>query len=327
VATIQVGDVSCEPGATKFGKLVCGYVQDGSAVSVPIIMVNGSEDGPVLWLGSTVHGNEIPGCEVIRRLTREVIDARHLRGAIIAAPIQNILAYRASGRFTPHDGVNMNRVFPGKTGGSLTERMAHVLFSEGIAKADYVLDYHSNSLGSINFTLVRLVGDEEIQRRQMALAEAYGVTIALSAVGEAGLAKMLQDAALEAGKPALTVELDGEYLVEENSVRSGVKGTLNIMKHLGMIPGTPEPQTDVPVIKGILSNRAHVTVNKGGLVRPLKAVGDKVAKGEPVVNILDLYGDTVEVVHSPIDGYVITYPHAGNHAVVSGDQVVFVFGP
>ncbi|MBI3997793.1 MAG: succinylglutamate desuccinylase/aspartoacylase family protein, partial [Armatimonadetes bacterium] len=158
-----------------------------------------------------------------------------------------------------------------------------------------------------------------------------GITITVGQVGQVALggvmAGLLQEAALDAGKPALTVELSGGYYWEESSVRAGVTGVLNVMKFLQMLDGSPEPQTEVLVIPGRLTNRQHLTCERGGLIRPLKPLGARVRPGDPLVAIYDLFGNELEIITSPIEGWVITYPLTRNRTAVSGDTVVFVFGP
>src|SRR5688572_8437120 len=141
----EIGTVRCEPGSRATGHIETVYQRDGTRVRIPLIVLHGTAQGKVLWVGSTVHGDEVPGMEVIRRLTREVLDPGKLRGTLVAAPVQHPLAYLASSRNTPHDGVNINRVFPGKHDGTLTERFAYDLFSQGILRSDVVLDIHSNA--------------------------------------------------------------------------------------------------------------------------------------------------------------------------------------
>lgn len=329
-SAIQVGDVTCRPGEMKLGGIPSIHLRDGFLLRIPIIVVNGVKDGPTLWLGSAVHGCEIPGIEVIRRVVRETVDPQALCGTILACPVQHPLTYHDSSRFTSHDGLNINRVFPGNPRGSLTERFAHVLFNEGVMKADVVLDFHSGSAGMVNFNIVRSGGEGPAWDAQWPLARAFGITIAVGELGRHGpdspQVGMLQDAALAAGKPALTVELSGGNAMEENSVHAGVIGTLNVMKHLGMIEGEIDAQTGLLVIDEILTDRRHVLVEKGGVVRPLVPVGEKVIEGQAVARIYDVYGDPVETVVSPIDGWLMHHRRFGNHTVVSGDCVVFVFG-
>lgn len=325
--TVRIGDVTCGPGEIRFGSIHSVYLRDSSVVKIPLIVVNGVKDGPNLWLGSTVHGDEIPGYEVIRRVTREIVDPKSLRGTILGCPVQNPLAYMDSNRLTPQDGININRVFPGNPSGALTERLAYDLFHEGVSKADVVLDFHSNATGAVSFTILRSGGEGHAWDEQWPLARAFGITIAVAEVGHLGLSGMLQDAAIAAGKPALTPEFSGQTFLEEDSVQAGVTGTLNVMKYLDMIDGEIEPQTKVMVIEEPLTDRHHVLADKGGFVQPLVPIGEKVAKGQPVLHVRDFYGDIVDTVTSPTDGWVITYPRTGNHAVSTGDYIVFVFGP
>ena len=322
----EIGTAAAPRGEMATGYIESAYLRDSSRVRIPLIILHGAEPGPVLWVGSTVHGDEIPGCEVIRRLTRERLDPKKLRGTVAAAPVQHPVAYMTSSRLTFHDGVNINRVFPGNPNGIFTERIAYDLFNKGVARADVVLDIHSNAIGAVSFNIVRSGGSGKAWDSQWDLAEAFGITIAVGQMGQTGLSGMLQDAALAAGKPALTVELSGGYVWEEPSVRAGLTGVLNVMRFLKMIDGPMEPQTEVQVIPGRLTNRHYLTCQRGGLVRPLKQLGATVRRNESVAMLYDVFGNEVEVLQSPVDGWVMTYPVTGNRTAASGDSIAFVFG-
>lgn len=324
--TFEMGTAQVSPGSLGTGFIESAWLRDATRVQIPLVIVHGAAPGPVLWVGSTVHGDEIPGCEVIRRLTRERLDPRSLRGTVVACPVQHPVAFLTSTRLTPHDGVNINRVFPGDPKGTLTQRIAYDLFHQGVARADAVLDIHSNAIGAVNFNIVRSGGSGPAWEGQWTLADAFGISVSVGPVGQLGLAGTLQDAAIQAGKPALTIELSGGFVWEEPSVRAGVTGVLNVMKALGMLDGAPEAQTEIPVIRERLTDRHYLACDKGGLVRPLKPLGSRVAKRDPVAVLYDVFGDAVETITSPIDGWVITYPVAGNRTMASGDLVAFVFG-
>jgi predicted deacylase len=326
---IEIGDVRCPPGERCLGRLTCGYLEDSSPVDIPLIVLNGVADGPILWLGATVHGMEIAGVEVIRRVTREEVDPGRLRGAILAAPILNPIAYRFHSYHSPKDGLNMNRVYPGDANESLTHRMAHAVFTQGIVQCDCAIDFHANPAGAIDYLFVR-VGEGEAWRRGLEMAAAYGITIVesiprRSAYGhEERLTGLLADAAAESGRPALTVELTPMYRLDDTSIRSGVRGTLNVMKFLGMLDGLPEPQLDMTVIKDRIGPQLRVTATKGGLLHYLVPVASWVQSGQPLLDIRDPWGDVVETIKSPADGYVLAYGSYGNQAAASGDIVAFV---
>ncbi len=325
-AAFELGTARADSGAIGTGYLESAYLRDGTRVRIPVIIAHGAAPGPVLWVGSTVHGDEIPGCEVIRRVVRERLDPRALRGTVVAAPVQHPVAFLTSTRFTLHDGVNINRVFPGDAKGTLTQRIAHDLFHQGVVRADAVLDIHSNAIGAVNFTIVRTGGAGPAWDGQWTLADAFGLSVAVGPVGQLGLTGTLQDAAIERRKPALTVELSGGYVWEEPSVRAGVVGVMNVMRALGMLDGALEPQTEVPVIAARLTNRHYLTCDKGGLVRPLRPLGSSVRTGDTIAVLYDVFGEAVETVTSPIDGWIITYPLTGNRTATSGDAIAFVFG-
>lgn len=326
---IQIGDVRCPPGQRRLGRLTCGRLEDSSPVDIPLVVLNGIRSGPILWLGSTVHGVEIGGVEVIRRVTREEVDPERLRGAILAAPILNPLAYRSHSYHTLKDGLNMNRVYPGDPDESITHRMAHAVFSQGVSQCDYAIDFHANPVGAIDYLFVR-VAEGDAWQKGLTMAEAYGVTIVESIPRRTGfgfeerLIGLLADAAAESGRPCITVELTPQYRMDESSIRSGVKGTLNVMKYLGMIDGQPDPQTDVPVLKERVGPQLRITAKEGGLLHYQVPVGSWVTTGQPLLVIRDPWGDIAETVLSPIDGYVLAYSSHGNQTAASGDIVAFV---
>ena len=327
---VRVGDFSCAAGALQKGYLLVGYERDGSEIRVPTLLMNGAHDGPTLYLGALIHGNELAGIEVIRRVMRERVDPGQLSGAVIAVPIQNPLAYRASTMLSMEDGLNANRIFPGDPQETLTNRIVAALSEHAIAQSDYVVDFHCNQVGSILFNFTRWE-DSDTGRANVEMSRAFGFTTVLSQPKRHGfnfeerLVGLLADTALAEKKPCITVELTATHNWEEPAISAGVTGTLNLLRHLHMLPGDLEPQDpSLPIIKDILGPQLRVTPDRGGLVHPVEPVGTWVSEGQVLVLIRDPWGDVVEEVRSPADGYVLAYPHHGNHAAVSGDLVVFV---
>jgi predicted deacylase len=318
-----LANLTVQPGQIGFGVLTTAYLPDSTPVNVPLIVVNGAQPGPTLLLTAAMHGPEIPGCEVIRRITREVVDPAKLRGAIIALPIVNPFAFSNHSMGAPQDGYNMNRVFPGQENGMLTHRLAYQVFHKAVPLADAIIDFHANPTPAIMFSLYRNQ-PTDVGAKAAAMAEAYGITnIQLRLENESHRSGTMSDAAQALGKPALTIELLSWRRILEDSVRSGVRGTLNVMKHLGMLDGAPEPQNDVPVIPGKLS-RVETTAAKGGLVHYLSDAGAAVKKGEVLARILNPYGDLMEEVPSPVDGWILAYALIHSQSVATGDFVNFI---
>jgi uncharacterized protein len=330
MANVEVGDLRCAPGELAKGSLLAGYERDGTEIRVPTLVIQGMTDGPTVYLGALVHGNELAGIEVIRRVMRERVDPNQLRGTIIAVPIQNPLAYRTSTYHSLEDGLNANRIFPGDPHETLTNRIIAAITKHALDQSAYVIDLHCNARDSILFNFTRWE-DSDTGRSNVAMSEAFGFTTVLSQPKRQGfgfeerLVGLLADTALAEKKPCITVELTPTNNWEEGVLVAGVKGTLNVLRHLDMVPGDIEKQDEsLAIIPEILGPQLRVTPDRGGLVHPAVPVGTWVEEGQTVALIRDPWGDVIEEVLSPADGYVLAYPHHGNHAAASGDIVVFV---
>jgi predicted deacylase len=329
-SSVEVGDLICAPGELKKGSLLAGYDRDGTEIRIPTLVVNGAGEGPTVYVGALVHGNELAGIEVIRRVLREQLDPSALRGTVIAVPIQNPLAYRTSTYHSLEDGLNANRIFPGDPHETLTNRIIAAVTKHALDQSDYVIDLHCNSRDSILFNFTRWE-DSDTGRANVAMSQAFGFTTVLSQPKRQGfgfeerLVGLLADTALADKKPCITVELTPTNNWEEPAIQGGVRGTLNVLRHLGMLAGTIEPQdSSLPIIPKILGPQLRVTPDHGGLVHPVHPVGTWVEEGQTVVLIRDPWGDVIEEIVSPAAGYILAYPHHGNHATASGDIVVFV---
>lgn len=327
---VAVGDVRCEAGQLAKGSLLFGYESDGSEQRLPVLIANGVADGPTLYIGALVHGDEVVGVEVIRRVLRERIDPATMRGAVIAIPIQNPLAFRASSYHSPEDGLNANRIFPGDKTETLTNRAVAMISELAVEQADVVLDLHSNARDSVLFNFTR-TGDFAAAKESVRLSKVFGFTTVLSEAKNHGfgfeerLAGLMADYALSAGKPTLTVELTPTHEWVETSIEAGVRGVLNVMKDMGIIDGEIEAQSaDLPIVDKVLGPQLRVTAERGGFVHPQATPGTWVTEGTTVVLIRDAWGDIIETIGSPADGYVLGYPHHMNHAVATGEIVVFV---
>jgi len=311
------------PGERRLGKALCGELPDGTPVYQPLIVVNGAGDGPLLWLGAGLHGTEVPGMEVIRRVVREAIDPRWLRGGIIAAPLLNPFSYHHHQMLTPQDGYNLNRVFPGDPAMLLSHRLAAQIMRLA-EPCDAAIDFHANPTPAMQFSIIKHSGDEALWERSRALARAFGLTtIEMIPTHERHRTGTFTDVMQERGKPCLVLELVAWRRFVPDSLEAGVRGTLNVMRHLNMLDGPVEPQTGIPVIPGRLS-RIELTANRGGLVHTVKDAGEAVTKGEVIAQVRDLWGDVVEEVRAPIDGWILAWPLLGNQAVATGDILAFI---
>lgn len=322
---VRVGEVEARPGEMRMGSLVCGFLPDAAPVTIPVMVMNGAADGPVLLLTAAMHGIEIGGSEVIRRLMRELLDPAQLKGAVVAAPLLNPFAYRMAKMNTPQDEYNLNRVFPGGPDQLLSHRLADYLLKTLVSQADYLIDYHSNVLPSIPFTIVRRTGKPAVDAACRKMADAFGVTtIEMLQSLEQHRTGTMSDCALADGKPTIVIELVDSRRIHPAAVTMGVRGTLNVMKTLGMLAGDLDrAQKELPVYQGDFL-RMEITANKGGLVHPGKNAGDAVRKGDVLATLYDFFGNVVDTILSPVDGYVLAYPLREIQAVGTGNMVVFL---
>lgn len=321
MTTISIGNINAEPGSVARGKLGSVYLSDGTPIDIPLIVMNGSQAGPVLWVSAAMHGQELSGIGVIWELVQR-LNPKSLRGTVVFAPMLDPLSFTGGTYYTPQDGYNFNRVFPGDPKGLLTARMASLTL-EAIQHVDYLIDFHANPEPAMCFSIIKESTDAKTWDKSREMAEAFGITtIEMVLKFEAHRTGTMTDAAIGLGKPSLVIELIPWRRISPHAVQIGVRGVQNIMRKLGMIDGSIEPQQGLLILDGRLT-RTEVTANKGGLVRPFKDVGAAIKKGEVIGQIVNIYGDPVEDVVSPVDGWILAWPWLGNQAVGTGDILVF----
>jgi len=317
---IVTGDLRVEPGQIGLGKLEGPGGRTTEPTPIPLMVVNGAQDGPTIWIQAAIHGLEVPGIELVRRLVREVVDPKQLRGVIKAVPAINVYAYAAGQQFAPQDQVDAHAVSPGDPTRSISHRLARLIYEEGIMKCDYFIDLHSNYWPAIMFLPVPVGGTQEVVNRSVAMAEAFGLAICevKNAPGWPSSRSQLE------GKPAFVVELGYHGWVDQNSVEVGLKGMLNVLRFAGMLEGEIEKLPAQKVPPGYYG-RGFIFSKHGGLVRPLKDAGDWISKGEVVAVIRDLYGDVVEEVTSPGDGYVRTVLFGNLNQAINAGEIVYSY--
>lgn len=320
---VELAGVACPAGVRTVVALPVGRREDGSVLEVPVVVLAGTQPGPRLLLAALLHGTELTGAEVIRRVINHV-DPATLRGQIVAVPMANPLAYLAHAQTTPRDGLNMNRVFPGQSSGSITQRMAHAIYTQCVRAADAVIDFHTNSYPAVHWVIAKTAGDA-LGKRTEALAAAFGLTLGrYSRVRERQLVGTLVDAALDLNIPGILVELTAHTMLLPAPIAVGVRGTLNVMKALQMLPGAPEPQQGILIVPEGFTTNNRIRANGGGLVHRLKEPGQQVSSGEVVAEIRTPLGEITEQVRSPVSGFVLSFPRYHNQAVMTGDHVVFI---
>jgi len=328
-----VGNVTAAREEMKKGVIKGIELFNNVSVDIPVWVLNGAKEGPTLLLMSTQHGTEIQGIEVIRRVMREQLQPMNLRGVVIAIPVGNPLAFMHSQYLSWIDNLDVGGVRADRPEGNTTERLAHALWNEAWSKADLVVNIHCNTRpDSLIYQWIN-VGNKVTREKLEKMAKAFGVT---TIVSDEPLRKdappTLENLAIAAGIPVILEELiDGRW-ISEPSTSVGVRGVLNIMKAFDMIDGEIEPQKGIPIVPGVNRHYGIIRANRGGLIRLHKKPGELIRKGETIAEIYDLYGDVIEQVKMPVEGYVWAYPcgqslgtSGGLQAVQTGANIAYAF--
>ncbi|MCX5732836.1 MAG: M14 family metallopeptidase [candidate division NC10 bacterium] len=296
---ITVGEITAAPGQRARGFLSV-EVGKGLSVRMPVVIINGKADGPVFAVTAGVHGAEYPGIEAAIRLSR-TLDPAEVRGALLIVPVVSVPAYQRRAIYVnPLDGINFNRVCPGNPMGTVTEMMADLLFKNVIAQADYYMDLHGGDMieALVPFTLYYKTGNEAVDAKSRALAEAYGIPIIL---GSTVLRGGTYGAAAAMGKPSVLTEAGGQGILDEPSAQTHMRGVLNVLRRFGGLPGQPEA---VPVAE-YYSRFVWLTAEQDCVYYPKVTVGQQVREGELIAEFTDLFGEKIGELKSPATGPVL----------------------
>lgn len=295
VAPFELGNVSVAPGRRAIVEMPAAQLYTQTPLNIPVHVVHGREPGPVLLVCAAIHGDELNGVEIIRRLLR-LSALKKLRGTLIAVPVVNVFGFIHKSRYLP-DRRDLNRVFPGHSEGSLAARLAELFMTQVVRRCDVGIDLHSAAVGRENFPQIRLTPGSA-RLRELGDAFAAPVTM-ISKVRDGSLR-------LEAGAAGVDVLLyeAGEGLrFDEFAARAGVAGILRVMEKLDMIPGR-----GVPKARGLsvfCERSAWVRAPSGGLLRTLKGNGEYVDKGTVLGIVTDPFGEQEAEVRTDTAGIVI----------------------
>ncbi|NQU60921.1 MAG: succinylglutamate desuccinylase/aspartoacylase family protein [Rhodospirillales bacterium] len=264
-------------------------------LSMPIQVIHGKKSGPTLFICAALHGDEINGVEIIRRLA-QLSALKHLRGTLLAVPIVNVFGFLSLARYLP-DRRDLNRSFPGSEKGSLAGRLAKLFLDEIIAKSTHGIDLHTGAIHRDNFPQIRADLDDEETLR---LARTFGVPILINAGLREGSLRA------EAGKRGVRVIVyeAGEALrFDESCIRAGLKGIVRIMRELNMLPPSKRilKHSDSLIIRDSRWERAPIS----GILRSITPLGVTVRVGDQLGAISDPFGENEIAIPSHFDGIVI----------------------
>jgi uncharacterized protein len=292
----SLAGVEIRPGHRRKVDIPIAKLYDFTGMSIPVEVVRGMEDGPTLFICGAIHGDEINGVEIVKRVLNHASLSR-IKGTLIAVPIVNVFGFNTKNRYLP-DRRDLNRCFPGNAEGSMASQLAYVFMQEVVSKATHGIDLHTGAIHRDNLPHIRAALEDP---ETLALAEAFNVPVIMNSASRDG---SLRDAATRAGDIKVLLFEGGEALrFNEPTIRLGLQGILSVMQSIGMLPTTkPKGKKFQPFI----ARSSHwVRAPHSGTLIARKGVGDKVRKNEILGVISDPFGEHRFTVHASHEGIII----------------------
>ena len=291
---IVIGGVSVEPGQRCYVDLPLPPLYTHTSVAMPVHVIHGKQPGPVLFVTAAIHGDEINGIEIIRRLLATKSLSR-LAGTLIAVPVVNVYGFVSQSRYLP-DRRDLNRSFPGSEQGSMAARLADTLMSEIVAKCTHGIDLHTAAEGRANLPQIRV--DLDAHPDLLELAEAFAPPILLDSHTREGT---LRSAA--GNLPLLLYEAGEALRFDELAIRAGLKGVLRVMRHLNMLPANKG--IDKKSKPWLANNSVWMRAPQSGILRSRIPLGGIVEEGVVLGYISDPFGEAEQAVVSDVSGVLI----------------------
>jgi predicted deacylase len=292
---ITLGGVVVHPGERRMIDLRITDLSTHTPMTMPIQVICGRKRGPTLFVSAAVHGDEINGVEIIRRVLK-LSALRRLRGTLIAVPIVNVFGFVSLSRYLP-DRRDLNRSFPGSPRGSLASRLADLFLNQVAKRCSHGIDLHTGAVHRSNYPQIRADLDDPEAAR---MAESFGVPVAINASLRDG---SLRQAAAANGVSVIVYEAGEALRFDEFSIRAGVKGVTRVLRRLGMLPPSKSRSSAMAPI--LARSSTWVRAPASGILRASGALGLQVRTGESLGAISDPFGENEVDIQSPADGIVI----------------------
>ncbi len=291
----EIGNARVAAGTREAIELEVSVLANSTRLNLPVHVVHGAKPGPVFFVSGVMHGDEILGVEIIRRIlaAREI---ENLSGTLLAVPIVNSFGFLTHSRYMP-DRRDLNRSFPGSDRGSLASLLADLFFSEIVLRAQFGIDFHTAALHRSNLPQIRIApADKDL----LELAEAFAPPVILTSKLRDG---SLRQCAKDRDVKVLLYEGGEALRFDEVAIEAGVKGTLRVMKMLGMINAAPRIMPHAATVHSSAST--WLRAPEGGILHSVRRIGDRVGINEPVGVISDPLGSSQVAVVAEEDGIII----------------------
>ncbi len=304
--------VKVKPGCQTTIQVPVARLYTHTEMTMPVHVIHGQKDGPRLFISAAIHGDEINGTEIIRRLMK-LKKIKKLKGTLIAVPVVNVYGFLQQSRYSP-DRRDLNRFFPGSEKGSLTSQLADIFMDEIVANSTHGIDLHAGSNHRTNLPQIRANIEDPVTRQ---LAEAFRVPIIINASIRDG---SLRQALAEKGIPFLLYEAGEALRFDEVAIRAGIRGILSVMETIGMLRRN---RTRKAVIEPLTADATTwIRAPASGILHMNVPLGTRVAKNKKIGEIADPFGVHEAAIESPVSGMVIG--RLNLPLVHQGDAVIHV---
>ena len=301
-------------GTQEAFRVPVGELNDGTELTVPVIVIRGEREGPVVLLSGAVHGDEYLGPIAIQQL---MATTKHeeIAGTLIGIPIMGPLAFLSRSRASQldYEHFNLNRLWPGDHTAFLTQRIARLVFEQVVRQADYVLDYHEGGVALMARYLLLGGSEATIKRvgqRQLELARWFGMGIPIAyrqttddavRVGKLG---NLTEAVGQIGIPAISVEIGGGGMYRPELLDIVIAGTRRVLQGVGLLPGG-RPELDPSQV--VVRETTWLRPARGGFVLPTSdaVLGARISKGTVIARVVEPLGEVVDELVAPHDGVIL----------------------
>ncbi|MEM6720542.1 MAG: succinylglutamate desuccinylase/aspartoacylase family protein [Bacteroidota bacterium] len=312
--TITIYGESVQPGEAEWIKIPIDRLPTGTLIDIPVYVFNAKEAGPTMLVQGGLHGDEINGVEIIRRMLFQQL-FKVKRGAVIVLPLLNIFGFIHFSRQVP-DGKDVNRSFPGSKNGSLASRIAYQVTQEVLPQVDFGIDLHTGGAQRNNHPQVRFTADFP---ESETLAKVFNTPFYFAT---SLIEKSFRKTAYELQIPIIVYEGGESMRFDEYAIREGIQGILNVMKHLHMIEKI-DPMLIEREASTLLTKRKWLRAPTAGMFVPQVLNGSSIKKDEVLGFVTDTFANYCEEVKAPYDGFVFCI---NNQAVVNLGDALFHVG-
>lgn len=308
----QIGGEEISPGTRRIVDIPLSVLSNHTPMSLPVQVIHGRKNGPTVFVSAAVHGDEIIGVEVIRRLARSAA-LKRVSGTLLLVPIVNAFGFISHSRYLP-DRRDLNRTFPGSQTGSLASQLAYRFLNDVVSLCDLGIDLHSAAVHRVNLPQIRINADDP---KALELARVFEPPVIIQSALREG---SLRSAAAKIGVPVLLYEAGEALRLDEFSARVGVKGILKVLKQLGMISARSIKIGNVS--PPLVQKSTWLRASEGGIFRASRNVGDVVRKGDTMGYISDPFGEKEAEMKSDVSGLIVG--RTNHPSVNQGDALYHV---